>query len=282
MGRVLSVFLAALTAVMTFLGLPGFTGSEEVDMNKFVLTWSDEFDGNSVDTTKWRGGWWPATPTSVRKGGYWNTKMCDVRDGVLHISTKYLENGLDGGEAGWYSSQLTTQGLFEQQYGYFEIECILPKGAGLWSAFWMMAKGVGIVGNDGVDGTEIDIYESAFYDRLFNRCVQSALHFDGYEEYHRSKVVHKTFVTGSNPYEEFNTYSLEWNENEYIFYINGKKCGSSSFGGVSKVPEYLLLSVEVGGENGQPGKSWVGKSIDTNKFAPTDFIVNYVRAYQYK
>lgn len=283
LSSVTSILLAVATFFLTLFGAPGYPGLKKVDMDKFTMTWNDEFDGNEIDGTKWGPGWWPAEKTSVRKGGYWNESMASVSDGCLHIATKYYENGLDGGGAGWYSTQLTTQGFFEQQYGYYEVRCILPKGAGLWSAFWMMCKGVGAIDGSGEDGTEIDVFESAFYYDVKNRdTVQSALHYDGYGEEHRQKQIHQTHIYTNNPYEEFNTYGLEWNENEYIFYINGQKCGSTKFGGVSKVPEYLLLSVEVGGENGEAKDSWAGPSIDTNTEEPTDFVVDYVRVYQYK
>ena len=45
--------------------------------------------------------------------------------------------------------------------------------------------------------------------------------------------------------------------------------------------EWPILSVEIGGENGVAGDSWVGASIDTNTEPLTDFIVDYVRVYQY-
>ena len=72
---------------------------------------------------------------------------------------------------------------------------------------------------------------------------------------------------------------VEWNEDEYIFYINGVETGRSSFGGVSKVPEYLLLTVEVGGSGGRAGSSWAGKA-PARDAETTDFIVDYVRVYQ--
>ena len=283
MSKIVSFFLAILSFFAGLFGLPTYPHGKQVDMNKFELTWADEFDGDCVNNDNWGGGWWPATDTSVRKGGYWNTRLATVSDGALHIATKYYENGLDGGAPGWYSTQLTTQGHFEHKYGYFECRCILPKGAGLWSAFWMMCKGVGAVNGDGKDGTEIDIYESAFYtEKGARNTVQAALHFDGYGDAHQQKQVHHARILNNDPYESFNTYGLEWNENEYIFYINGVEAGRSSFGGVSQVPEYLLLSVEVGGENGTPGDSWCGRSIETNTEAITDFVVDYVRVYQYK
>jgi hypothetical protein len=86
----------------------------------------------------------------------------------------------------------------------------------------------------------------------------------------------------NDPYKEYNTYGLMWNEDEYIFYINGIETGRSDFGGVSKVPEYLRLSVEVDGAEGSPTLGWSGR-IDWNKAdtLPVDFIVDYVKVYQF-
>lgn len=282
--KITFVFLTIFSFLLNLFGLPGYPTKDTVDMDKFNLVWCDEFEGDSVDYTKWNGGWWGNENTLVRKGGWWNSKLASVEDGALHIATRYYENGINNdGNSGWYSTQLTTRYSYEQKYGYFEVRCILPKGTGLWSAFWMMCEGVFDVGSEGKDGSELDIFESPYYGEGRNSdTVSSAVHYDGYDDAHRSKQIHQTHVYGSNPYEEFNTYGMEWNESGYTFYINGRKCASTTFGGVSKVPEYLLLSVEVGGNNGKPADSWAGKSIDTNSFAPTDFIVDYVRAYQYK
>lgn len=281
-AKFISFFLSIASFFLTLFGLPGYATGDKVDMDKFTLTWADEFDGSSVDSAKWIGGWWDGKQSHIRRGGYWNTKLATVEDGNLHIATKYYKNGLDDGGAGWYTTQLTTQGKFEQTYGYYEVRCILPSGAGIWSAFWMMCKGVGAVDGSGRDGTEIDIYESAYFTDKNSDTVSSALHYDGYAEAHKSKTVHRTHVYGSDPYTEFNTYGLEWNKDEYIFYVNGIEAGRSSFGGVSQVPEYLLLSVEIGGDDAVPADSWCGKSIENNTSAPTDFIVDYVRVYQYK
>ena len=55
----------------------------------------------------------------------------------------------------------------------------------------------------------------------------------------------------------------------------------SAFGGTSQVPEYLLLTAEVGGSNGVAGASWAGDALAKDA-DPSDFIIDYVRAYQYK
>ena len=248
---------------------------------KLVLTWADEFDGNALDTEKWHGHYCDGETAAVRRGGYWNTSLARVENGRLVLPVLYSEEGLFGGGAGWYTCALDTSGLFEQAFGYFEVRCVLPKGAGLWAAFWMLCPGMSSVGNGGEDGAEIDVFESPFYSQKQKRRVSSNLHVDGYGEDHRSERVCEPYLFFNDPYEEFNTYGVEWNEKGYTFYVNGIKTGFSDFGGASRVPEFLLLSVEIGGENGKAEESWAGPALAPDAEV-SDFIVDYVRVYQYK
>ena len=185
-----------------------------------------------------------------------------------------------GGEgAGWYTAGVDTDSDspngFSQKFGYFECRCILPEGADVWSAFWLMNDGVYEVDGSGRDGTEIDIFESDGYEEILNRNISSNLHFDGYGDDHQ-KLGAKRFLIKNNPYEEYNTYGLEWNEDEYIFYINGVETFRTSYGGVSQNPEYLILSVEMRGENGIPSER------ENAPGEEAQFVVDYVRVYQYK
>ncbi len=270
-----SLFLSLILA-LTPGGFPRVPNEENLD-----LVWSDEFDGDALDTSKWHGHYCSAEAT-IRRGSYWSTDMAVVEDGCLHIKTQYLPEGLnENGKPGWYTCGIDTSGLYEQTFGYFEVRCILPKGSGLWSAFWMLSNGMGQVGNGGEDGAEIDIFESPFYGERFSRRVSSNIHIDGYGADLKSNHVCEAYLLRNDPYETFNTYGLEWNEKEYIFYVSGIETGRSSFGGTAKVPEFMILSVEVGGENAEPGDSWAGASLAPGD-APTDFVIDYVRAYQYK
>lgn len=277
-------FIKSVIALIISFFLSFSTSFPSVPHEKdFVLTWSDEFDGDGLDMTKWDGHYFNEE-TIIRRGGFWNLDFAQVKDGNLHIKTEYFPEGYNGNNhPGWYTCGIDARNSFEQKYGYFEVRCILPKGVGQWSAFWLMCDGVGTVGNEGTDGTEIDIFESAFYgEKSFRKNrITSNLHYDGYFEEHKGANVCEPYIFINNPYEEFNTYGFEWNENEYIFYINGIETGRSTFGGVSKVAEWPILSVEVGGEMGVAGESWAGASIETNTEPLTDFIIDYVRVYQY-
>ena len=296
--RALVAFLMLLSPTLpNSIGLPAIPNGQELDLeNRFELVWADEFDGDSLDKTKWQTEWW----VTERKGGYWHEDMVSVKDGNLIITTAYFDEGLEIPDAyknwfenkgdykpykeGWYNACISTQGLHEFKYGYFEISCILPKSTGMWSAFWMMNGQVVHEDGSGKDGTEVDIFESMFYKDEkwgYGDCVQTGVIYDGYGDAHVGVGLGKYYA--ENPYEEYNTYGVEWNENEYIFYINGVETCRTSAGGVSQNPEWLLVSCEVAGDNGvaYADRHGVGK-MEMQPGDTADFIVDYVRVYAYK
>ena len=298
-AKILAFFVAILMFISPelphLLDLPAIPEGQSLNLEeRFTLVWEDEFEGNSLDTTKWDDNqsvdtlhWGP-----IRKGGYWHKDMIEVRDGNLVIKTEYKEEPLEGntfgspdkyGE-GYYTGMVATQGKQDFLYGYFECRAILPKSTGMWSAFWMMNGGVYNQDGSGQDGTEVDIFESMYYkDEWWGAgdSVVCGIHFDGYDGMHQGYSIGRWFA--NNPYEEYNTYGLEWTPEEYIFYINGVECGRLSQGGVSQNPEYLILSCEVAGENGVAYADRHGTGpISLKKGETAEFIVDYVRAYSHK
>ena len=271
--KLTAVFLSVVAWFGSLFGFPTLP-RQSVDMDRFELVWSDEFDGDAIDASKW-SGYVADGKTMLRKGGYWNSEMATVSDGNLTIRTEYLEQGPDGGPAGLYSYGMFTRGKYEQQYGYFEVRCILPKGFNLWSAFWLSSAGMNDETDGGVNGAEIDVFESMYYQSIKKNRVSSNVHVDGYGDALKS-MGSRIFAVKGDPYSEFNTYGFEWNADSYTFYINGVKTFSATWGGVCAVPEYLLLSVEVRGKDGVPVTDSL-RGIDTSAF-----VVDYVRAYQYK
>ena len=272
--KITSLFMSLIAGFCALFNIPYYAVGEKVEMDKFELVWADEFDGDSVDWTKWTGHYAWETNT-VRRGGVWNKKMASVSDGKLTIKTEYYPEGLDGGPAGYYTYGMDTSESYTQTYGYFECRCILPRGYDLWGAFWLYCAGVCDVTEQGRNGAELDVFESPYYGEKKPNMVSSNIHIDGYEDKHQSLGAKKYLIKG-DPYSEFNTYGVEWNSDGYTFYINGRKSFSTDWGGVSEVPEFLILSVEVGGSDNQP-QTDVLKGIDSS-----EFVVDYVRAYQYK
>jgi len=263
---VLTAFFQLLGAVLFDTPIKPF--GPALDMDKFELVWSDEFDGTEVNRDIWKGHYTYGQIASVRRGGYFHRDMAFVRDGNLIIRTEYKDEGLGGGGPGYYSFGMDTRDTYEQLYGYFEVRCILPKGHDLWAAFWMINEGTFHIDGDSADGAEIDIFEAFNYKKRFmENSVSLNIHVGGYGDGLRSEGLGNFKV--KNPYTQYNTYGLEWTENEYIFYINGVEAIRSDFkDGVSKGLEYVILSLEPDGE------------VTENPGFSTDFIVDYVRVYQ--
>lgn len=285
-----------------------------LDLKNYKLTFEDNFDGTSFNTQYWRYGY---TEEGPRKGGYWVDDAVKVRDGNLVITTNYRENGKFG--AGWYTGALETSHQtygdkdsgkmsdkgFSQKYGYFEVRCKVPKIHGAWAAFWLMPDNnfKNDVFGSGSDGAEIDIFESMYmYQKKepYQNSVTHAVHIDGYGNELKSQG--SKHYSMDDLYDTYHTYGLEWNENHYVFYIDGKETWRTNewvskdyptyrMSNVAQVAEYIILSCEVAGveKDGkpQPGKNadggvnWAGTPEDNeDKSKSYDFLVDYVKVYQ--
>lgn len=230
-----------------------------VNGTTYIQTFNDDFNGTTLDSTKWK-----LAPEWYRQSNYckWDNDMTWL-DGKGHLilSTEYDENGE------LLCGAVRSRDLFEQTYGYFEISCKLQQVSGFWSAFWLMPRNIDLYGEDGGrDGTEIDIYE-AF--SVNGKEINHAVHYDGYGERHKS--------TGAAVYADvydgkFHNFALEWKEDCYIFYIDGKETYriTDSKVDISEVAGYMKISLEAG--------SWTGKP-NANDL-PSGIEVDYVKAYQ--
>ena len=125
-----------------------------------------------------------------------------------------------------------------------------------------MGDGVGKVGDEGRDGTEIDIFEKPW----LNDTVQHALHWDGYGEHHKS-AGEKVQVPGIM--EGFHDFALWWSPEEYVFYVDGKETWRTNAGGVCQAPLFIKISDEIG--------TWAGDIRAAH--LPDFFLVEYVRVY---
>lgn len=253
---------------------------DSIDMDKFDLVWSDEFD-NGFDTTVWQGHYvYGNDDTQLRDVAYWNREQVSFTpDGCLEINVQYKEDGPKG--AGYYSYGMETNPNknyagdhegYEQLYGYYEIRCILPRGAGLNPAFWLLTDGMWDDDTDGgVTGAEVDVFETQTHfdrDSSYFGSVYHTIHVDSYEEAHKSE--NQGAFYADDPYNKFNTYGVEWNKDGYIFYINGIETARTDFGGVCEVPLYLIISVGV------------DENVYKNPDIDATMTVDYVRCYQYK
>jgi beta-glucanase (GH16 family) len=218
---------------------------------EWTIVWHDDFDGIALDESKWE------TPPDGRRRDAWWMRKAVALDGAGHLVIRTFKEGnryIDG--------CARTRGKYEHAFGYYVARMKLQKQPGHWPAFWLYNITQGRIGNEGRDGSEIDIMEKPWLDDRVNH----AIHWDGYGKEHKSagKV-----TRGVNLMEGFHTFGLLWTPDEYVFYIDGKETWRTKAGGVCQVPLYIKLSDEVG--------DWAG---DIKKVKlPDEFLVDYVRVY---
>jgi beta-glucanase (GH16 family) len=246
--------------------MPLTPAGSELSLEGYSLVFEDEFEGDSLNEDNW---FYRASGT--RRNGFNAASQVRVEDGNLIMTAEYLENGEFG--PGWYAGMISLR----QKYcrGYFEIKCKCNDGGDFWSAFWIQADNPynHDVSKGGPGGAELDIFEAPYGNKkgspLYNSVTQT-IHCNGLDddkEHIDSRML--GIFKADNIYSEYNTYGLEWTEDEYIFYINGVETARSSFGsGVSQVEESVIVSLEI------PEKISLAKDFSSQ------FTVDYVRIYQ--
>ncbi|MCL2424885.1 MAG: family 16 glycosylhydrolase [Oscillospiraceae bacterium] len=204
----------------------------------WTLTWSDEFDGDDLDETRWH----VQTGTGAQYGivgwgnaelQYYRRQNVSVRDGNLVIRGQREDAPIAG--RNFTSARIRTGGErasgvhdpfndefegFSQAYGRFEASIALPDIEGMWPAFWMLPQN-SLYGGWPMGG-EIDIMEAM--GRLPGE-ASSAVHFGGpWPGVHQYRMAVYHFETGSFPdrnITDFNLYAVEWEPGQMRWYING-------------------------------------------------------------
>ncbi len=218
------------------------------------LVWCDEFNGDSLDKTKW-----VMWVDKIRHDAENTEKAIIIRNGNLEIRP-YSEGGKH------FSMMITTEKMFEQAFGYFEVRAKLATESGAWSDCWLYNHDMLLD-----KGAEIDIFEHRFCNglkKLLSHCVSQAIHFNGYS------YKHENYASDSGIKEnDFNIFGLEWTEKEYIFTINQVVSWRIDKGIVS-APRFIVLSVEI------EDSPWAGIIPTKGYTGNSMMIVDYVRVYK--
>ena len=237
------------------------------------LTWQDEFDGAAntpPDPDKWR----------YDIGGHgWGNEQ-------LEFNTDRIENAHHDGQgrlvitarrepyggSEYTSARIRTQGLLDQRYGRFEARIKLPKGAGLWPAFWLLGSNLPTAGWP--ECGEIDIVEQRGSEPAV---IHGSAHGPGYSGGNPKTA---KFV-GQEPgfADEPHDFAVEWWPGEVHWFVDGHHYHAIRAIDMpvgqrwvfDDTPMFIILDLAVGG--------WFGGEVDDSVF-PQSMFVEHVRVYE--
>ncbi len=258
------------------------------------LIWSDEFDGDTLDETKWeyqRGVQDVYENDGKTSYGplfwgnnelqYYTKDAVSLAEGVMRI-TAARADGLPEGRQ-FTSARIATRDRGFWTYGYFEARMKLPEGAGMWPAFWMLPqpeKGMGTNNRYGgwAANGEIDIIEGR--GRLPYE-VGHTVHYGGDPS---TYLTRPTKLKTS--FAEWHTYGLEWRSDHLAWFVDGVEMyrvnntawrtdsplGQNNPTAPFDVPFYIVIDLAVGG-------NYDGGVRPDASFVSAEMQVDYVRVY---
>lgn len=153
----------------------------------------------------------------------------------------------------YVSGMITTQPSFSQAYGYFEMRAKLPRGKGVWPAFWLLPADLGWP-------PEVDIMESVGDPSKY------------YVTYHSAAAKDTGTEVPIEP-DQFHVFAVSWDPKSVVWYVDGREVKRLPTPPDMHKPMYMIANLALGGD-------WAGYPDATTPF-PAVFAIDYIRAYRF-
>ncbi|MDG2432712.1 glycoside hydrolase family 16 protein [Flavobacterium sp.] len=229
------------------------------------LVWEEQFSGKELNAKDWNlevGDGCPNCGWGNNERQLYSKENHHLVDGnfVIVASNK---------EGKYAATRMNTKGKKEFTYGYIEARAKIPRGQGIWPAFWMLGANIDQVGWPKCG--EIDILE---YVGKEPSTIFTSLHT---QDSHGNTInTKKTKFEGIE--QGFHLYAIDWTKDKIDFFVDHKLV--YSFNPTVKnentwpydKPFFILINVAIGGNFGGP-------EVDDTIF-PQEFLIDYVKVYQ--
>ncbi|GIO32904.1 MULTISPECIES: family 16 glycosylhydrolase [Paenibacillus] len=279
---------------------PDVTGQEDIPIGTpsdpaiegMNLVWQDEFNGTSLDRSKWNYETGYYLNDDPNTWGWGNSELQHytdsaqnvfVQDGKLNIRALNEPKSFpqDPNRYAQYSSgKINTKDRFSLKYGRVDFRAKLPTGSGIWPALWMLPQ-------DNAYGTwassgEIDVMEAR--GRLPG-ATSGAIHFGGQWPANRHLSGEYHFPEGQTFANDYHVYSVVWEEDNIKWYVDGKfffkttrdqwysAAAPNNPNAPFDQPFYLIMNLAIGG-------AFDGGHTPDPSDIPATMQVDYVRVYK--
>jgi beta-glucanase (GH16 family) len=238
------------------------------DSANYQLVWQENFDGTSLDTSKWniqeRHPWqWCAYASS-------HPSLFEMRNGFLRLYCRQNRNLEPNDTARFLCGGINTLGKMSISYGKVEVRARVVGTQGTWPAIWLL----GVKGSYGKpDYAEIDLMESINKEKTAHQTIHNYyvdfLKKQKHEDYHTEQPIN---------WRDWNTYTAEILPDQIIMSVNGRqtlvypKLKGAEGQYTYQAEKYLILDMQYGG-------TWV-KTIAPRQL-PAYMDIDWVRVYRY-
>jgi beta-glucanase (GH16 family) len=241
----------------------------------WTLAWSDEFDKETIDTNNWSFQVLEAGTFNEEWQRYTNSSNnAYIDDDCLVI--KAIHESDDHGIDQYTSARLHTANKQTWKYGKIAARIKLPKGKGIWPAFWMLGANIDENGGDTPwpQCGEIDILE--LYGTKDDAVIEANLHYADASGSHA--------MMGAAAYEleegifadAFHVFELEWDADKIAWLVDGEQFALTPITDNERSEFqkefFILLNLAVGG-------TYAGRPDKTTPF-PQYMYIDWVRVYQ--
>nr|WP_297542991.1 glycoside hydrolase family 16 protein [Amycolatopsis sp.] len=235
-------------------------------------TFTEDFDGpagSGVDLSKWHfetgdnannheREWYTSGTDNAALDGQGNLVITAKKENPGNYNCWY-------GPCAYTSARLSTAGQFTQAYGHFEARMKIPRGQGMWPAFWLLGDNIGDVGWPG--SGEVDIMENVGNEP---NTVHGTIHGPGYSGANGIGAAYN----GPTFADDFHTYAVDWAPDSISWSVDGNVYETRTPADVNgnqwvfDHPFYIILNLAVGGD-------WPGDPNDSTSF-PQQLVVDYM------
>lgn len=256
------LIIAIISAIVLGLPLPqaiqdllpnAIVKPNPVDKPGYTLLFQEEFEQPQLDLTRWNTQYWWGR-VNGQELQYYEEDAFSINDGKLNIQAR--RNKLH--DKNYTSGVITTLNTFSFQYGYVEVYAKLPKGRGLWPAFWLLSTTRN-------DRSEIDVFEVIGHDPNTVYMTAHYINENGEARFSQGKYKGTDYSAG------YHIYAVEWTKDSIVWYIDGVERHREN----NNIPHesvYLLANLAVGGK-------WPGNP-DSKTVFPANYQIDYIRVYQ--
>jgi beta-glucanase (GH16 family) len=219
-----------------------------------ALVWNDEFNGDAVDTSKWRiHNGYGGHGTIVSR---FSPSAASVHDGSLHVTASYDPAG--DPDHPYTSARIDSFGRFARTYGRLEFRARFAHAPGVWYAIW------GRPSNNPLPELDVEVLGKAPTKLWFvNHWDLPPLPPDD----------RRKFVTPATDITQFHIFAITWRENSLVWTLDGVPYmeSTSTSRGVPSSPVAWTINGWVGGWGASPTEAPV---------VPAEFEVDWIRAFR--